>query len=117
GLRSGFRSGTLAADASRVAISRQSSNSRGYRFHTAVHRRQSFHEPPEIIGAVMRIMAMEAGQWGALRYDLPRSSADAAPRRRDRTARDSSDLAQSVRTKKQAATDPDRHDATDRRAH
>src|ERR1017187_224759 len=48
-----------------------------------------------------------------MRYGLPRSSADAAPRRRDRTAGDSSDLAQSVRTKKQTATYPDRHDAAD----
>src|ERR1035438_9862890 len=62
-------------------------------------------------------MAMETGQRGAVRYGLPRSSANAAPRRRDRTARDSSDLAQSVRTKKQTATHPDRYDAADRRTH
>jgi hypothetical protein len=38
-------------------------------------------------------MAVETDQRGALRYGLPWSSADAAPRRRDRTARDSPDLA------------------------
>src|SRR5439155_21102579 len=40
--------------------------------------------------------AMEAGQRRIARYGLPRTSADAAPNRRDRTVRDSSGFAQPV---------------------
>ncbi len=82
--------------------------------------RQFIADNPSMSRRKLSAQLCEAWQWkqanGCLvRYGLPWSSADAVPRRRDRTARDSSDLAQSFYTKKQTATDSDRHDAAERR--
>src|SRR5579863_356403 len=56
------------------------------RFHPPVDRGSAGAEPLETLARAVPSLAVEAGQRGVARHGVPRATAAAAPRRRDRTA-------------------------------